>query len=86
MPLSIHVICNKAKQICELLIADEAEGEPEKFPAVLRQYIENGLYILISANLRHIKITDGLFLFSTFFSVFTKGKIVIHLHTLSLSL
>lgn len=44
VPLSIHVICNKAKRICKRLIADAGERDPEKFPAVLRQQMENELY------------------------------------------
>jgi len=35
MPLSLHVIGNKAKQICKLLIADAGEGEPEKISCSL---------------------------------------------------
>ena len=35
MPLSLHVIGNKAKQICKLLTADAGEGEPEKISCSL---------------------------------------------------
>lgn len=44
MPLSMHVVCNKAKRICKCLIADAGEGEAEKFPVVLRQQMENEFY------------------------------------------
>lgn len=44
VPLGIHVICNKAKRIRKHLIAVAGEGDPEKYPAVWRQQMENELY------------------------------------------
>lgn len=41
VPLNVHVICHKAKWICKRFIDDAEEGEPDKFPTVLRQQMEN---------------------------------------------
>lgn len=35
MPLSMHVICYKAKRICKHRIADAGEGDPEKISCSL---------------------------------------------------
>ena len=50
IPLSMHVICNKAKRICKHLIADAGEEDPEKISC---SKWKMSCMVLIAANLRH---------------------------------